>query len=86
MASKSTIATENVYAPLVMVSFRARYRTLVGKGVHHNGSIDTNFDPALSTGNKCKKLVLIVDFLKQIMGLTYTLLIDEQCFCVLHRQ
>jgi hypothetical protein len=43
--SKSTKATKNVYAPLVMVSLGARKRTLADKRVHHNGSIDTNFNP-----------------------------------------
>jgi hypothetical protein len=47
MASKSTKAAENIYAPLEMVSFGARYRTLAGKRVHKNGSIDTNFDHPL---------------------------------------
>ena len=45
MASKSTKAAENVYVSLVMVSIGGRQRTVAGKRVHHNGSIDTNFDP-----------------------------------------
>ncbi len=45
MASKSTKAAENVYAPLVMVSLGARLRTLAGNAVYPCGSIDTNFDP-----------------------------------------
>ncbi len=48
MASKSITVAENVYAPLVMVSLGAKYRTLGGKRGHHNGSIDTNFDPPSS--------------------------------------
>jgi hypothetical protein len=43
MASKSIKVAENVYAPLMMVL--GKVRTLAGKRVHHNGSIDTNFDP-----------------------------------------
>ena len=46
MASKSITVAENLYAPLVMVSLGAKYRTLAGKRGHHNGSIDTNFDPS----------------------------------------
>ncbi len=40
--SKRTKDAENVYAPLVMVS---RKRTLAGKTVYQNRSIDTSFDP-----------------------------------------
>ncbi len=45
MASKCTIDAENVYAPLVMVSIVARKRTLAGKTVYINGSLDTSLDP-----------------------------------------
>ncbi len=42
----------------MMVSLGARWRTLAGKRGHHNGSIDTNFDPPLfpldSTFNSAK--------------------------------
>ncbi len=48
MASKSTTAAENVYAPLVMVSLWARKRTLAGKRGHHNRSIDTILTPLSS--------------------------------------
>jgi hypothetical protein len=47
MASKCTKDAENVYAPLVMVSIGAGKRTLAGKTVYKNGSIDTSFDPPL---------------------------------------
>jgi hypothetical protein len=43
--SKCTKDAENVYAPLVNVSIGARKRTLTGKTVFQNGSIDTSFDP-----------------------------------------
>jgi hypothetical protein len=47
LASKCTKDAENVYASLVMVSIGGRKRTHGVKRVHHNGSIDTNFDPPL---------------------------------------
>jgi hypothetical protein len=43
MASKSTTAAKNVYAPLVMMSLGAGYTTLAGNTDFHCGSIDTNF-------------------------------------------
>ncbi len=56
MASKCTKDPENVYAPLMMVSIGARKRTLAGKTVYNDGSIDGKFDPPLfsldSTFNK----------------------------------
>ncbi len=45
--SKCTKDAETVYARLVMVSIWGWKRTLAGKRVHHNGSIDTSFDPPL---------------------------------------
>jgi hypothetical protein len=44
MVLKCTKDAEQVYAPLVMVSFGAMWRTLAGQTVYHNESIDTNFD------------------------------------------
>ncbi len=44
MASKCTKYAENVYAPLVMVSIVARKRTLAGKTVFINGSLDSSPD------------------------------------------
>jgi hypothetical protein len=38
--SKCAKDAENVFAPLVIVSIGARKRTLAGKTVHQNGSID----------------------------------------------
>jgi hypothetical protein len=57
--SKSTKATKNVHAPLVMVSLGARKkRTFAGKRVHHKGSIDTNFNPhSLAIGQYLKGTV-----------------------------
>jgi hypothetical protein len=47
-ASKCTKDAENViYALLVMVSIGAPKRTLAGNRLHHNRSLDTNFDPPL---------------------------------------
>jgi hypothetical protein len=47
MASKSTKAAENVYAPLVMVSLGwcKVNDTCRQENTSNNGSIDTNFDP-----------------------------------------
>jgi hypothetical protein len=45
MASKCNKDAENVYAPLVMVSIGAQKRTLAGKTVYQNRSIDTSFNP-----------------------------------------
>ncbi len=36
---------ENVYAPVVIVFIYARKRTLAGKTIDQDGSIDTSFDP-----------------------------------------
>ncbi len=43
--SKCAKYAENVFALLVMVSIGALKRTLAGKTVYQNGSIDTSFDP-----------------------------------------
>jgi hypothetical protein len=45
MASKSTTAAKNVYAPLVMMSLGAWKTTLAGNTDFHGGSIDTYFYP-----------------------------------------
>jgi hypothetical protein len=39
--------TENVYAPLVIVSILGRKRTLADTTVYQNGSIETSFDTPL---------------------------------------
>jgi hypothetical protein len=45
MSSKSTKDDENVHACLVIVSLGASKRAIACNGIHHYGSIDTNFDP-----------------------------------------
>ncbi len=49
---------ENVYAPLVMVSIGAGKRTLAGKTVYKNGSIDTSLDPLLFSLDSTFKFTL----------------------------